>query len=190
MRFFLLLAATALWLVGDQTCTWRAKNIEVTWEAFKTPLKIGVKGGFGTIRLSAKPDETIDGLLEGARVVIDTDSIDSNDRQRDRKLVRYFFKTQSVETITARIEGVQKDRIDTAITLNNTTRTVPMRLKREDENLTAEGVIDLGDFGLLPSLSRLTEACREPHKGKTWQDVRIVMRMQVMQKCTETSPGQ
>jgi len=185
MRFFLLTAAAVFWLEAAQICTWRVKNVEIGWEAFKTPLKIGVKGGFGTVKLSAKPDESIDGLLEGARVIVETESIDSDNRARDAKLVKSFFRIQGVQTVTAQIVRVLDDIVEVEITMNGQTRTVPMRLTRGEERVEAVGVLDLADFRMLPSLTALNEACKEPHQNKTWQDVKISFTLDLTQKCKE-----
>ena len=166
-----------------QECTWRVKDVQVEWEAFKTPLKIGVEGSFGTVKLSAMPDKSVDGLLEGAKVVIETDSVDSKNRGRDAKLVKFFFQIQGVGTITAEIKSVRKELVDVEITMNGVTRVVPMKLERDDDKVEAEGVIDLADFDMLPSLESLNKACYDPHQGKTWQDVELSFELQLAEKC-------
>jgi len=182
MRFFLPLILAAA-LFGAQTCRWRVKDFSVGWEAYKTPLKIGVKGSFDAIRLSAKPQEKMDALLRGARMLIDTESVSTKNRTRDAKIVKYFFQAQGVDTIEAQILSVTDKLADVEITMHDTTRRVPMRLKRDGELITAQGVIDLADFGMLPALRSLTDACRKPHEGKTWQDVTLTFEMELEQKC-------
>ncbi|NPA30106.1 MAG: YceI family protein [Epsilonproteobacteria bacterium] len=182
MRFFLLLSLVAA-LTWAKECRWRVKDFDIGWTAFKTPLKLPVEGKFDAVRLSAKPKAKIDELLEGASVLIDTESVDTANGTRNARIVKHFFKIQGVDTITARIISVDKDLANVEITMNDTTRTVPMRLQREENRITAAGVIDLGDFKLLPSLQSLTDACRKPHEGKTWQDVTLTFTLEVMQKC-------
>ncbi|WP_457596879.1 YceI family protein [Hydrogenimonas sp.] len=166
-----------------QECTWKVKDVEVEWEAFKTPAKIGVKGSFGNIKLSARPQKSRDALLKGAKVVIDTASVDSKNKGRDAKLVKFFFKTQGVDTITARVVDVQKERCDVNITMNGITRTVPFKLEREDDEVEAEGYIDLADFDMLPSLKSINKACYELHQGKTWQDVKLEFELKTAEIC-------
>jgi polyisoprenoid-binding protein YceI len=170
--------------MAQEECSYRVKDIDVEWKAFKTPMKVGVGGTFGTIKLSAKPDKSVDGLLEGAKAVIETSSVDSKNKGRDAKLVKFFFKTQGVDTITAEIKRVDKEIAEVAITMNGVTRTVPMKLEREEEGkVEAEGVIDLADFDMLPSLQSINKACYDLHKGKTWQDVELEFELQIVEKC-------
>jgi polyisoprenoid-binding protein YceI len=181
-RKILALVATAA-LALAQECSYRVKDVEVTWEAYKTPLKTDVEGGFGTIKLSAKPDKSVDGLLEGAKVVIETASVDSKNAARDAKIVKYFFQAQGVDTITAEIKKVHDDLVDVEVTMNGVTRTVPMKLEHDGDKVEAEGVIDLADFDMLPSLASLNKACYKPHQGKTWQDVELSFELRIAEKC-------
>jgi polyisoprenoid-binding protein YceI len=181
--FVLAMLTAAVSMLPAQECSYRVKDVEVKWEAFKTPMKVGVEGSFGTIKLSAKPDKSVDGLLEGAKAVIETSSVDSKNAARDAKLVKFFFKTQGVDTITAEIKKVDKDIAEVEVTMNGVTRIVPMKLEREDDKVEAEGVIDLADFDMLPSLESINKACYDLHKGKTWQDVELEFELQIVEKC-------
>lgn len=177
---------TTLWAQTPQ-CTWRAKDFDVTWTAYKTPFKIGVSGSFGTVKLRAKPAESETALLKNASVTIETDSVDSGNKGRDKKLVQAFFNVQGIKSIEAKTVDLNHEKgiITMAITMNGITRRVPMHLKKEENALIAEGVIDLGDFDMLPSLQALTKACEKPHQGKTWQDVNLQFKLWLKQKCGE-----
>lgn len=179
--FFTLLTAFSISVAAE--CTYRVMDFEIGWEAYKTPAKIGVEGTFGNIKLSAMPDKTVTGLLEGAKVVIDTASVNSKNRGRDAKLVKFFFDTQGVKTITAEIKKVKESSADVEITMNGVTRTVPMKLTFDGEDVEAEGYLDLGDFDMLPSLRSINKACYDLHKGKTWQDLKIEFEIKTMEKC-------
>lgn len=175
---------TVLW-AQTPACTWRVKDFQVNWTAYKTPLKIGVSGSFNTVKLHAKPADSQEALLKNATVTIETDSVDSGNRGRDKKLVQAFFKVQGIDKIEAKSVGLDtpKGIIDINITMNGITRQVPMHLKNEDGAFVAEGVIDLGDFQMLPSLQSLTKACEKPHEGKTWQDVNLSFKLWPMKRC-------
>ena len=175
-----LLASLSL-LAGE--CTYRVMDFEIGWEAYKTPAKIGVEGTFGNVKLSAMPDKTVTGLLEGAKVVIDTGSVNSKNSGRDAKLVKFFFNTQGVDTITAEIKKVTQSTAELEITMNGVTRTVPMKLEFDGEDVEAEGYVDLADFDMLPSLKSINKACYDLHKGKTWQDLEIEFEIKTMEKC-------
>ena len=185
----------ALWIVGLTTlwakapqCTWRVEDFEVDWTAYKTPFKIGVSGSFDTVKLHAKPAESEEDLLKNASVTIETTSVDSGNKGRDKNLVQAFFNVQGVDKIEAKTVDVDNEKgiITLNITMNGITRRVPMHLKKGDEALIADGVIDLGDFDMLPSLHALTKACEKPHQGKTWQDVNLRFKLWLKKKCGES----
>ena len=174
------LAAGTLWA---QECTWRVKDVEVKWKAFKTPAHIGVDGTFGNIKLSAMPDKTQKGLLEGAKVIIDTSSVDTENAGRDAKLVKSFFRVQGVDRIEAVVTDVRDDSVDVNVTMNGISRIVPMKSERDDEKIEAEGRIDLADFDMLPSLQAINKACYDKHAGKTWPEVELKFELETYMKC-------
>ena len=67
--------------------------------------------------------------------------------------------------------------------MNGVTKTIPMKLDFDDDEIEAEGHIDLADFNMLPSLSSITKACYDLHKGKTWQDVEIKFELKTRKHC-------
>ena len=150
---------------------YEATGVDVEFKAFKTPLKIGVKGGFDKIALHSKEAGKLKDMLLGTSVTIDTASVDSKNPGRDKKLVHNFFEVQGVKNIQAKIVKVDTKVLTVAVTMNGKTLNVPMKYENEHNEIEAEGVIDLADFGMLPSLQAINKACYAKHQGKTWQDV-------------------
>jgi len=167
---FLLLTMTAL--LFAQECRYEAKQLEVDWKAYKTPLKIGVGGTFDKVAIEATDKSSQKSYLQTSTVTINTASINSKNSGRDAKLVKYFFDVQNVKQIKVKVISVEKKLINVDITMNGITKSIPMKLEFDDE-IKAEGHIDLADFNMLPSLSSITKACYDLHKGKTWSDVSI-----------------
>ena len=182
MKSVMMAMAVAAALFAGE-CTYSVKDVGVTWEAYKTPMKLGVGGTFDAIKLQARPGKSIDDLLDGAHVVIDTKSVDSKNPGRDGKLVRAFFNVQGVKAIDAVVKRVGENTVDVDVTMNGVTKTVPMALKKEGSKVYAEGYVDLGDFEMLPSLQSITRACYKLHKGKTWQDVKIAFEIETKERC-------
>ncbi len=169
----LILAA----LLAASGFSYEVKDVEVEFKAFKTPLKKGVGGEFDTVKVNTKKASSLKEMLLKTSVVIDTASIDSGNKARDAKLVASFFNVQGNETITAKIKEVKKEILIVAITLNGKTLDVPMKYEKENDEIEAEGVIDLADFGMLPSLEAINKACFDLHQGKTWQDIEIEFKL-------------
>ena len=177
------MAMLVLGTLWAQECTWRVKDVEIKWEAFKTPARLGVGGTFGNIKLSALPDKTKKGLLKGAKVIIDIASVDTKNAGRDAKLVKSFFQVQGVKRIEAVVTRVRESGVDLNVTMNGISRIVPMKSEWEEDEIEAEGWIDLADFQMLPSLQAINKACYDKHAGKTWQEVKLQFELKTFKKC-------
>ncbi|WP_457750171.1 YceI family protein [Sulfurimonas sp.] len=177
MKKTILLLLTLVTIAFAGECSYEAKKLNVTWEAYKTPLKIGVGGTFDKVAITTADKTSKKSFLATTTLTIDTSSIDSKNSGRDAKLVKYFFDVQNVNKITAKVLSVTDKIIKVAISMNGITKTVPMRLDNAD-TLKAHGYIDLADFHMLPSLAGITKACFDKHQGKTWQDVEIKFELE------------
>lgn len=174
-KMFILLGALALGtsLYAASACTFAAKTSKLTFTAFKTPLKIGVSGSFDDYVLNTKPAATQNDLLRSSSVTINTKSVNSGNKGRDAKLIGSFFEVQGVSRIKAKVLKVQNNIADVAVSMNSITKTVPMHVTINGDDIELHGVIDLADFNMLRSLQSINKACYTLHKGKTWQDVTL-----------------
>ena len=161
MKKIALLAALSIFALAE--CQLQS----LQWIAFKTPLKLGVKGTFDKIDFA-----TGDGCLEGAKVHIYKSSVDTKNPGRDKTL-RLFFFDRLKGAIEAKILKVHEKTLDVAITLNGTTKTIPFFYTKKDGLIHAKGVIDLLDFDASKALSSIAKACFDKHQGKTWNDVEL-----------------
>lgn len=188
MQIKTLIATTAfMTLSAYGSCTYRADTANVSWKAFKTYEKIGVSGAFNRVNFSPHSDTSVEALLMGSKVTIDTATVNSGNSGRDATLVQSFFKVQHLNTLTATVVGVKDAKALVALTLNGITRTIPFPYQIQGEKIIAKGVMDLGDFSLLPSLQSLNKACFDLHGGKTWQEVEIGFEIPFTSTCTQNS---
>jgi len=178
-----VLSLLALASLLSAQCQYKANSIEVDWKAYKTPAKIGVGGTFTKVLLQASPQITQEALLQHATVTIDTNSIYSKNSARDVKLVKFFFQAQKVDSIEAKVVSLSPDEALVAITMNNITKEIPMKVEFDDDEIEAKGYIDLADFAMLLSLKSINKACYDLHKGKTWQDVKIEFEIKTKRSC-------
>ncbi len=137
------------------------------WTAFKTPLKLGVKGTFDKIAFVAGKN-----CLEGAEVIINKHSVDTKNPARDKTLDSFFFSKLKGD-IKAKIVAVKEKTMDVAVTLNEKTKTIPFAYTKIDGIIKARGVIDLFDFSGLEALRSINKTCFDLHQGKTWNDVEL-----------------
>lgn len=175
--------AIALGTLLNAQCLYDAHKSELEFKAFKTPLKVGVKGTFDNYILQTTPSVSQKELLGSSSVTIQTKEVDTGNKGRDAKLVSSFFEVQGVKQISAKVVGIHKNIADVAVTMNDITKTVPMKIEFEDDEVELEGVIDLGDFAMLPSLKSINKACYALHKGKTWQDVELTFTIKTEKIC-------
>jgi hypothetical protein len=189
LLLFLMVTSNALQemgLKGSGGCVLTQKNdIVVGFEAYKTPMKLGVGGTFD--KVSYKPNSSsgknFRELFVGSSIIIDTSSVNSHNKGRDKKLVKFFFENMTSKTIQAEIVKYKSDKrykgkpktgiFSVKITMNGVTKTIPMRYSYFKGKMQANGVLDLFDFSANKSLQALNKACYKLHKGKTWNDVSI-----------------
>ena len=173
-------------------------EVDVTWKAFKTPLKKGVGGHFKKVNFgsSVKSAKSLDTLLAGSTVNIEVTSVDSKNPGRDIKLLNSFFKKMAGPDIKAQIISLKRDKdarksgiVTISVTMNGVTREVPMRYAFSDGTLSANGVIDLTDFKATPALQNINKACYALHQGKTWSDVNIGFTMKIAATCPQPVKG-
>ncbi len=180
-------ALLVLNLADAKSCSYDMgkESLQVTWKAYKTPLKIDVGGTFDAIVYTPKKKRSDDlkGLLVGNKVTIDTHSVNSNNKGRDQKLVHSFFKHMKNETISATIVKVTQKHLIVRINMNGIAKEVPMTYTLNDGMLHAQGVIDLFDFQASQALQSINKACFKLHQGKTWNDVSIGFDMKI--DCTQ-----
>ncbi len=169
--------------------------VTVSWKAYKTPLKIGVGGIFDKITYTpaAKEGKNFREILVGSIVTIDKASVNSKNKGRDAKLVKFFFDLMEGRQITAKITDIKPDPrvkgkpktgiLITEITMNKVTKTLPLRYTFDQGILTAKGDIDIFDFKALPALQTLNDACFDKHQGKTWNDVSVGFSTHIKALC-------
>jgi polyisoprenoid-binding protein YceI len=173
-------------------------EVNVTWKAFKTPLKKGVGGHFTKLNYSSnvKSAHSLNELLAGTNVNIDVSSVDSKNAGRDVKLLNEFFKKMTGPDIKAKILSLKRDEnarksglATISVTMNGVTREVPMPYTFSNGTLSAKGVIDLVDFNATPALQSINKACYALHQGKTWSDVNIGFTMKIAASCPQPIKG-
>lgn len=181
-KFLLTAFVLTTSLFGE--CSYQTHNTKVVWNAFKTYEKIGVSGTFDKTVFTPKSGQSIDAMLTSSQITIDTASVNSGNAGRDATLLSSFFKIQNNSTIQAKIISAKEGKGLVEISMNNVKKVIPMNYQIEGEKVLGKGVIDLGDFAMLPSLNAINKACYDLHAGKTWQDVEIKFEITVTKNCS------
>ncbi len=150
------------------------KQTKVSWVAFKTPAKAGVKGSLPSFSIKAKGKASIKDILRSATINIDTTKVATGDKGRDGKIAKFFFSTMNGgKKIVAKVKKLTNKKMLLSITMNGVTKDVPMSYQIDGKKLKAKGFIDVLDFGLSDELAAINKACKALHEGKTWADVEL-----------------
>lgn len=150
-----------------------AKDTKVTWTAFKTPSKAGVKGSFTTLGFAKQVQgKTIAEAITNASFDIDTKSVSTGDKGRDATIVENFFFKGDLK-ISGNVESFERKKLVMNLKMNDVTKKVPLAYEINGNKVTAKGFIDILDFNGSKALAALNKACGALHEGKTWSDVEI-----------------
>jgi len=167
----------------------------VNFVAYKTQEKKGVGASFDEVKYTAIAPEgkNFREILVGSTAVINTKSVNSKNKGRDEKLVKFFFEQMSGDEITAKIIDYKaikvkkgqpkKGTLFTEITMNGVTKKVDMAYMLKDGILKADGKIDIIEFSGNKALESINKACFDLHKGKTWSDVSISFNTKIKAIC-------
>jgi len=191
------LLSTAVW-ANSCTYTPDEKSFKFSFTAFGAPDKsyIVTKNTFKKYQLASAT-----GKLEGATIDIDSTSLDtSNDLNngkggtwdpalaniRNMNVVTGLFKNFATPgKITAKIEKIQGNDLQLAVTMNDVTKVIPMKITEKNGHLQAKGTLDIiKDFNGGSAFEKFGRICTQAfHQGKTWTDVDIEFEVDAKKSC-------
>lgn len=160
---------------------------KISWVAFKTPKKVGVKVGFDKFSITpakATGSKSIKDLVKNASFTIDVLSLNSANPERDTKLKDIFFTSANTPLlISGKVLTFKKNEIEVELKINETKKIIKMQTSLKDNIFEANGKIDVLDFALNENLRKINEACKVLHEEKTWSDVEIKIESEFDKKC-------
>jgi hypothetical protein len=157
---------------------------KITWTAYKTTAKIGVSGTFKDFSVTGGVSYgTPTAILDFLEFTIPVSSINSENEERDGKIVASFFGSMmNTESITGRITSVTgNDSGGTCrvlINMNEIGHEVDAPYVVNGNKIEIDASIHLGDWKSEPCVSALNAVCNDLHKGedgvsKLWPEVDI-----------------
>lgn len=164
------------------------KNKTLSWTAYKTPKKVGVKGSFTKFEIKSTKSKSINELIKSATFSVDSQSVETGDKARDAKIMQFFFKTMAKGTkITGKVLRIDNSKAQVEIMMNGKTGTVEMAINYDEakNNAVLSGSVDVMNFAMEKNLADLTKACMEKHEGKTWSDVNIELSTEITKNCPD-----
>ncbi|MCB9061645.1 MAG: YceI family protein [Halobacteriovoraceae bacterium] len=176
MKYYFLVLLSILNISSYATCKLKNDTFKIGWTAFKTPKKVGVSGTFNkqALGLVSHTASSIQELLKGASVEIDSNDVFTDNKARDGKIAKFFFSTMEVsKNIKADVSKVTDKLIMLKVSMNGRIVEVPMEYTLKGNSLEAKGTLDVLNFAMDKELKALNQACFAKHEGKTWSDVNI-----------------
>ena len=156
---------------------------QVSWVAFETPAKAGVKGSYSSVtRKGPSQGKDLSALLTGQSATLLAKDINTKNPARDTNIRESFFEELSKPDLMARIAKVTKKAIDLEVIMNGKKNTIPMTYEMKANKLMAKGHLDILDFQASKALKAINKRCFALHEGKTWSHVEIEL-VQTLKKC-------
>jgi polyisoprenoid-binding protein YceI len=156
----------------------KASDVTIKWTAFKTPAKVGVQGTFTKFTLDGKASgKTVKEAVYDLSTAIESPIVSTGDKARDNTLSKNFFnKLANKGEIKANVKSINDKNLVITVVMNKVTRDVPLTYTLENNQLKANGVIDILDFSGSEALKSINKACFALHEGKTWSDVGLELQ--------------
>lgn len=154
-----------------------AKN-SVNWRAYKTTKKVGVKGSFTQINITAGGNgNSIKEAVNNAEFSIPVSSIFSANEERDAKIVTSFFGAmKDTELLSGRFEIKTDSTGYVLIKMNGIIERLPFDYKIKDKQFSLETEMNIANWKALSAIASLNKVCGDLHKGAdgvsmTWEEV-------------------
>lgn len=175
----------------EKTCTWRYDQAStgVYWTAYKFNDKAPVKGKFEGISLWGVEDgETVEEILSDVKMNITTNTVNSDNVDRDKKIAELYFGTNNCSDIVGTIKSAADGKGVVSIMMSEVEKDVDFTYTFEGGVLKLNMEINVEEWNGGPGIASLNEACKDLHTGsdgesKLWPDVSVMVETTLIEDC-------
>lgn len=165
------------------------EKIVANWTAYKFTERAGVSGVFNTINIKNElKGKSIQEVLKGLKFDIPVTGINSNNPERDKKLVNNFFNTmKNTSSLTGIINSVtgtnNQGTCSISFLMNDLSKPIKMEYHLVDNQYyVLKGILDLENWEGQEAINSLNKVCEKLHIGKDgisklWPDVKVVIQL-------------
>ncbi len=154
-------------------------NPSLKFTGYKFTEKVGVSGKFTKITWDTKKTgSNFQELLTGAKVKIDTYSIDAGKTARNINIRNGLFKNLGARFIEGTVKSVdlRSKKVWVDMKIGKKTVEVPFSYMITDKEIKLTSKIDIIKLGFAMAFEKLSKLCAIHHKGKdkktkTWSEV-------------------
>lgn len=182
--------------LAEEACSYsyNADGVAASWTAFKFTEKAAVGGKFDSVIVATVGAvDSPEKILVGLRFDIPVNTVNSNNPDRDKKIMDSFFGSMSeTDMISGKITSMKgNNEIGTALVIlkmNAIFYDQEVEYKIEGDQLTLMGTIDVGNWSGNDAIAALNKVCDDLHKGedgvsKLWPTVDISISAMLDKDC-------
>ncbi len=167
-------------------------HTELKWTAFKFTKRVGVGGTFDNYSVNdTNSEKTVEDTLSNLTFSINTDSVNSGQPERDKRIKDFFFGTlKNTGMITGKFKSLNSDGSGAiSITINNITNNIPVHYKvMQGSDVEIWGNLDMESYSGLDAINTLNEQCKDLHTGddgisKLWPDIEFRLFTKLSKDC-------
>lgn len=160
------------------------------WTAFKFTEKTGVNGTFNKITIEGmeKSDDPKK-LIESLTFSIETASVETQNEERNGKIVKLFFGSIATPMITGKVKSLSDNgKATIEIEMNKMKKDVVGQYTLEDGIFDFSATIDVLNWNAGNGITTLNTVCKELHTGadgksKLWSEVDLSFTTELMSDC-------
>ena len=166
-------------------------SYDVKWTAFKHSKKVPVNGSFDSVLVSGfNSSSSIAEALKGVSFELFTASTNTNDKDRDYKIITHFFGSLmmplSIKGEIVEVSGLDNGKGSLSIELNGVTKTQPFTWSLdENAELFIKSELNVLEWEAKAALDSLNKVCEEKHTGPNdsesvlWPTVEVIVISQL-----------
>lgn len=168
-------------------------NKEMTvleWTAFKFTEKKGVTGTFNEINISGiERSDDPKKLIESLSFTIPTATVETQNEERNGKIVKLFFGTIGTQEIKGKVKSLSDNgKATILIEMNSMKQDVVGDYTLEGGKFSFSATIDVMKWNGGEGITALNTACKDLHTGtdgksKLWSEVELSFTTELLSDC-------
>lgn len=178
-------------VIPEPVCkySFNADATEFEWTAFKTSDRVGVPGTFNEIEVKSIESENEQEVIESITFCMNTASVETNNEDRNGKIVKHFFETINTETIDGKILSLgENGKAIVEITMNEMPLEIEGNYELNVGIFTFDTTIDLALWNAISGVDALNTICKDLHTGadgvsKLWSEIELSLKTTLTKTC-------
>lgn len=171
--------------------TYNSSSSVLEWTAFKFTEKKGVTGTFTEIIISgSEGSDDPAALLSSLSFKIPTNTVETQNEERNGKISSIFFKALSTDTIRGAVKKLDLEKGEALIDIqmNGIRKEVKGNCSFSEGNFSFKATIDVNDWKGEEAINSLNKACKDLHTGedgisKLWSTVDLSFTTHLQSDC-------